>query len=238
MGASILRAPRSPIRRKTSIDDDEQREDVSLTIGSLFAGIGGIELGLEWAGLGPVVWQVEKDPFCRDVLARHWPGVERHEDVEKCGKANLASVGIICGGFPCQDTSSAGSRRGLDGKSSGLWREFRRIVEELRPPFAVVENVASGATRWLCEVRGQLEALGYRTRALGVAARDVGAPHRRSRIFVVAHSDGIDVRDDEQRESRRRARSVSNEGEAFINNNGQAHTVANATRKRRPRGGG
>lgn len=100
---------------------------MSLTIGSLFSGIGGIELGLEWAGLGPVMWQVEKDPFCRDVLKRHWPEVKRYEDVRQVGRSNLAPVDLICGGFPCQDTSSAGSRKGLEGPSSGLWREFHRI---------------------------------------------------------------------------------------------------------------
>jgi len=163
-----------------------------VTIGSLFSGIGGLELGLEWAGLGPVLWQVEIDPFCRAVLAKHWPHVERFEDV--AAKREYPAVDLLCGGFPCTDVSSAGKRRGLGGQSSGLWYHFARIVRELRPSWVVVENVASGASRWLRPVRHQLHLFGYRTRALGISAADCGAPHRRSRVFVLAHAIGNELR--------------------------------------------
>lgn len=162
-------------------------------IGSLFSGIGGLELGLERAGLGPVVWQVEIDPFCRQVLAKHWPMVDRSvEDVRHASSTTLAPVDVICGGFPCQDVSAAGKRAGLAGARSGLWYEYRRVLEELRPAGVAIENVASGASAWLPTILAQLAELGYRTRALGIAARDVGAPHRRARIFVVgvANADG------------------------------------------------
>jgi len=158
-----------------------------LTIGSLFSGIVGLELCLEWTGLGPVVWQCEIDPFCRAVLAKHWPGVTRYEDVTAIRR--WPHVDLVCGGFPCQDVSSAGGRAGLGGKRSGLWYHFAKVVEQVRPPWVVVENVASGASRWLRPVRHHLHLLGYRTRALGVAASDVGAPHRRKRVFVVAYAD-------------------------------------------------
>lgn len=134
--------------------------------GSLFSGIGGLELGLEWAGVGHTAWQVEMDPFCRSVLAKHWPNVERHVDVREVGAASLARVDLICGGFPCQDVSSAGARRGLAGKRSGLWFEYRRIVDELRPAWVVVENVTSGKKLWLPQVRADLEQLGYGVRAV------------------------------------------------------------------------
>lgn len=156
-----------------------------LTIGSLFSGIGGLELGLEWAGHGPVLWQVEIDPWCRSVLARHWPGAERFDDVRTVGARVLAPVDIVCGGFPCQDVSAAGSGHGLAGARSGLWWEFRRIVEDARPPWVVVENVASGARRWVDAVRGSLGELGYETLPVPIGARDVGAPHRRNRVFLV-----------------------------------------------------
>ena len=101
-----------------------------MTIGSLFSGIGGLELGLERAGLGPVLWQCEIDPFCRAVLAKHWPNVTRFEDVTR--PRDFAHVDIICGGFPCQDVSSAGKRRGIGGERSSLWWHFARVVEHAK----------------------------------------------------------------------------------------------------------
>jgi DNA (cytosine-5)-methyltransferase 1 len=164
-----------------------------MSIGSLFSGIGGLELGLERAGLGPVRWQVEINPFCRRVLAKHWPDAERFDDVRAVGVQNLAPVAVLCGGFPCQDVSQAGSARpapGLAGEQSSLWAEFARIIHELRPPTVVVENVASGKQRWLPQVRRDLHLLGYDSRAVEVAASDVGGPHRRRRIFVVGNPYG------------------------------------------------
>lgn len=162
---------------------------MTLTIGSLFSGIiGGFELGLERAGLGPVLWQCEIDPFCRRVLAQHWPTVTRFEDVTR--PRDYPHVDVICGGFPCQDVSSAGARRGLGGQRSSLWWHFAAIVAKVRPRFVVVENVASGARLWLHHVRHQLHLLGYHTRAIALAASDVGAPHRRRRVFVVADAHG------------------------------------------------
>lgn len=172
-----------------------------LHIGSLFSGIGGLELGLERAGLGHVVWQVEIDPERRAVLARHWPNAERYHDIRAVSglikKSNhecdaLEHVEVICGGFPCQDLSDASRGRGggIDGERSGLWREYLRVVSEVRPAIVVVENVGGAAARkWLPALRGGLHVLGYRTRALRVDARDVGAPHRRSRVFVVGYAD-------------------------------------------------
>lgn len=164
-----------------------------MTIGSLFSGIGGLEMGLEWAGLGPVLWQVERDPFCRSVLEKHWPDVARFTDVQSVSSVELARPHVICGGFPCQDVSSAGKGAGLAGERSGLWREFARLVGEIRPPWVVVENVASGAARWVDQVSGELEQLGYGVLPVPLSAFDVGAPHIRKRIFIVAHADGDTV---------------------------------------------
>ncbi len=155
-------------------------------IGSLFSGIGGLELGLERAGLGPVAWQCEIDPFCRAVLAKHWPNATRFVDVTQ--PRLYPDAGLICGGFPCQDVSSAGKRRGIGGARSGLWWYFASVVQQVRPRVVVVENVASGAKAWLPHVRHQLHVLGYRTRAYAISAADVGAPHMRRRVFVVAHA--------------------------------------------------
>lgn len=155
------------------------------TIGSLFSGIGGLELGMEAAGLGRVVWQVECDPFCLAVLAKHWPTVKRFQDVRTVGAVELARVFVLVGGFPCQDVSSAGDRAGLAGERSGLWFEQRRIIEELCPPAVAVENVTSGEKLWLPRVQHDLLSLGYRVEAWRLGAVDVGAPHRRARTFVL-----------------------------------------------------
>jgi DNA (cytosine-5)-methyltransferase 1 len=159
-------------------------------IGSLFSGIGGLELGLERAGLGPIAWQVEIDPFCRLVLEKHWPLAKRFDDVRAVSAAELQPVDLICGGFPCQDVSGAGRGAGLTGTRSGLWSEYARIVGELQPRWVVVENVTSGATRWLDQIVCQLEEQGYECLPIPLSARDVGALHLRRRLFIIAHRSG------------------------------------------------
>lgn len=167
----------------------------TIEIGSLFSGIGGLELGLEAALaeaeiMHRIVYQVEIDPYCRAVLAQHWPDADRSTtDVRHA--FHLPLVDILLGGFPCQDVSGAGKGAGLAGDRSGLWYAYRDVIATTRPSIVVVENVASGKRRWLCEVRGHLHELGYRTRALQIGAADVGAPHRRERVFVVAYGNGV-----------------------------------------------
>jgi site-specific DNA-cytosine methylase len=101
------------------------------TVGSLFAGIGGFDLGFERAGFR-TVWQVEIDPWCRKVLAKNFPVAERYADVRECGRHNLKPVDVIVGGFPCQDISNAGLRAGIEGERSGLWADYSRIIGELK----------------------------------------------------------------------------------------------------------
>ena len=202
-----------------------------LTIGSLFSGIGGMELGLERAGHGPVLWQVERNPFCRAVLAKHWPTVERFADVCAVGGCApwgdlLERPGILCGGFPCQDTSGCGLGKGLAGERSGLLFEFVRIAGDLKPPWVIVENVTSGAIRWVDSARGALGQQGYETIPLRIRASDVGAPHRRSRIFIlgrrVADPDGQALRNTEQRGSGGRPRVLRDQGEGVAGHHSEA----------------
>ena len=163
----------------------------ALTIGSLFSGIGGLELGLEHATGGRVVFQVERDAWCRDVLAKRWPDAVRHDDV--CTVRGLSRVDILCGGFPCQDVSLAGKRAGFAGERSSLWREYRRIVADVRPRFVFVENVPGLLTAddgWAFgEVLCDLAALGFDATWDVFRASDVGAPQRRERIFLLAYRD-------------------------------------------------
>jgi DNA (cytosine-5)-methyltransferase 1 len=162
----------------------------TLTVGSLFAGIGGIELGLEWTGGFRTVWQVERDEYCRKVLARHWPKAQRFDDVRTVGAHNLTPVDVITFGFPCQDVSWANADGdGLDGERSGLYREAIRIIRELRPEYAVMENVSALLARGFGAVLGDLADSGYDAEWSCVSACAVGAPHMRQRVFLVAYSD-------------------------------------------------
>lgn len=160
----------------------------------LFSGIGGIALGLERAGMRTVAF-CEIDPFCRIVLAERFPGIPIYDDVRTLNADRLARDGIeridlIAGGFPCQDASVAGTRRGIAGERTGLWTEFARLVSELRPPWVLAENVAGLRTSGADRVLSDLEAFDYTAWPLVVGADDVGAPHRRKRVWIVAHRNG------------------------------------------------
>lgn len=166
-----------------------------MTFLSLFSGIGGLDLGLERAGLR-CVGQVEINEFCRRVLAKHWPTVRRHDDVRTLTDGNPDDwrADVVAGGFPCKQTSRAaaihGRRVGLRGGDSGLWYAMLDIVRWVNPRYVVVENPAS---EWLAEVQRGLEEVGYRTEKLDRSAAGAGAPHLRRRVFVVAnrHQSGL-----------------------------------------------
>ena len=157
----------------------------------LFSGIGGFSLGLEKAGMQTAMF-CEIEPFCRRVLAKHWPGVPIHDDVRTMGAELLArhgvAVDLVCGGFPCQDLSVAGKGAGLTGSRSGLWFEYLRVIEETRPRWVVIENVPALRSRGLDIVLGGLAALGYDAEWHCIPAAAVGAPHRRDRVWIVANA--------------------------------------------------
>lgn len=159
----------------------------------LFSGIGGFSLGLERAGMRTVAF-CEREPYCQAVLRKHWPDVPIYDDVRTLTGERLRADGIavdlICGGFPCQDISVAWRGVGLAGERSGLWREYARIIGEVRPRYVVVENVAALLGRGLGDVLGDLAALGFHAEWHCIPASAVGAPHRRDRLWIVAHTDG------------------------------------------------
>jgi DNA (cytosine-5)-methyltransferase 1 len=163
-----------------------------LRVLSLFAGIGGFDLGLERTGGFKTIAFCEIEPFCRRVLAKHWPGVPCYHDVRELTADRLSTDGIavdvICGGFPCQDISSAGKGAGIaEGTRSGLWVEYARLIGELRPSYVIVENVSELLGRGMGRVCGDLASLGYDAEWQDVSAEDIGAPHPRSRIWIVAY---------------------------------------------------
>lgn len=157
---------------------------------SLFSGIGGLELGLERAGM-TVVGQVEINPFCRQVLAKHWPDVPRHEDVRTAAEwwssEERPDVDVVCGGFPCQDISNVGARIGITGSKSSLWGAMLNTVRVLRPRYVLIENVAALLVRGFDTVLTDLHESGFDAEWSVLSACTLGAPHTRERLFVLAY---------------------------------------------------
>lgn len=153
----------------------------------LFSGIGGFSLGLERAGMKTVAF-CEVDKKCQAVLKKHWPGVPIFDDVSNLkGEDIEETVDVICGGFPCQDISLAGKGAGLEGKRSGLWSEFKRLIEEIKPRYAIIENVSALRSRGLDQVLREISEIGYDAEWHCITASSIGAPHRRDRIWIVAY---------------------------------------------------
>lgn len=182
-----------------------------MKIGSLFSGYGGLDLAVAKVLGAEVAWHCEWDDAPSKILEKHFPGVPNYRDVSKVDFTKVEKVDILTGGFPCQDLSLAGRRAGLqDGTRSGLWSEFARAIEEIRPRLVVIENVrgllsakASNGMEYDDEVVGALNGrsaltaigavlgdladLGYDAKWTGIRASDAGAPHQRFRIFITAY---------------------------------------------------
>ena len=174
---------------------------MSLTVGSLFAGVGGFDLAAERVGF-QVKWQVEIDDYCTQVLEKHWPHVRRYRDVRRvhgrCGTFNvltqqwgcdqcLDAVDIICAGFPCNDLSVLGGRAGLQGEHSGLWRDCARVVRGIRPRAVLVENTPSLLVNGMGDVLGDFSGMGYDAEWAVIPAAAVGSPQLRARLWILAY---------------------------------------------------
>lgn len=184
-----------------------------MRIGSLFSGAGGLDMAVEEVFGGEVIWQAEVDKAASKVLAYRFPCAPNFGDITQIDWKTVEPVDVLCGGFPCQDVSAAGKRAGIkDGTRSGLWSVFADAIDQLRPPLVVIENVRGllsaqahrnvepdegtvgdrpdrPVLRALGAVLGDLADLGYDAQWATVAAADIGAPHRRERVFIVAHTD-------------------------------------------------
>ncbi len=234
---------------------------------SLFSGIGGIDLGLERAGM-KVVAHSEIDPYASRVLAKHWPGVPnlgdltrwRYTDGGQFGPcinvpdpdADLDSdsymitgwpmwgerhIDVIAGGFPCQDISYAGKGAGLEGKRSGLWFEYLRCIEAIKPRYVIIENVPALRRRGLDTVLRGLHACGYDAEWAGVSARNVGARHLRDRIWIVAWL--ADTNNERRERSGTLAGEAGRDGSANSGRDGTvAHTDSDAVRLEQGRSSG
>jgi DNA (cytosine-5)-methyltransferase 1 len=160
-----------------------------LNVLDIFSGIGGFSIGLEAVGLQTVAF-CEINPFCRKILTRHWPSLPIFTDITTINKEDLKTlprIDVIAGGFPCQDISVAGKQKGITAKRSGLWKEFARLINEIRPKYAIIENVANLRSKGLIAVLQDLWKIGYDAEWHCIPASAFGAPHRRDRIWIIAH---------------------------------------------------
>lgn len=172
-----------------------------MTFGSLFSGIGGLDLGLEWAGM-KCKWQVERDGDCRSRLRKNWPNVPRFDDVRTFltdetftePRFELENIDLLCGGFPCQDVSNAGQNRGIaEGTRSGLWLYFLNAIRHLRPNYVLVENVSGlrkGGEGYLGTVLRGLAESGYDAEWDSIPASFFGAPQERERVAIIGYPNG------------------------------------------------
>lgn len=152
----------------------------------LFSGIGGMSLGLERAGMRTVAF-CEIEPYCRRVLAKHWPNVPCYGDIRELDGGTV-ECDVVSGGFPCQPFSVAGEQRGTEDDRH-LWPEMLRVIAQARPAWVIGENVPGIIRMELDNVLSDLEGIGYTTRTFVIPACAVDAPHRRDRVWVVAHAD-------------------------------------------------
>jgi DNA (cytosine-5)-methyltransferase 1 len=158
---------------------------MTLTVGSLFSGIGGLDLGLERAGM-EVIWQSEIDPYACRVLNKHWPKVVNHGNIKEINWTTIERPDVICGGYPCQPFSTAGQRKGEDDPRH-LWPWVRECISVLRPRYAILENVRGHLSLGGTTVIREIANLGYCVEWRLVSAASVGANHRRERVILLAY---------------------------------------------------
>lgn len=188
-------------------------ENTTFKIGSLFSGYGGLDLAVEHIFNAQPAWFVEVDSAPSKILAHHWPNVTNLGDVSTIGWQDVPSIDILTGGSPCQDLSAAGKRAGMTpGTRSNLWVHMREAIAALTPKLVIWENVQGALSakaksdsdlespngqmgetnlRALGRVLGDLSEIGYDARWTTFRASDVGAPHRRARVFLVAYPSGL-----------------------------------------------
>ena len=214
----------------------------------LFAGIGGFSLGLEKAGMETVAF-CEINEYAQKVLKKNWPGVPIYEDVRQITANRLVSDGIRCdvitGGFPCQDISVSGNQVGIEGERSGLWTECARLLGDIRPKYAIFENVPNllngGDGNWFKRVLWDISQVGYDAEWKCIRASDVGAPHRRERIWIICFKNNSPMADPNSDDGGDRSRTLPRERWPWLEHRGSSErqlvgqteeTMANTKSKR------
>ena len=158
-----------------------------MTVGSLFSGVGGIEIGFEREGF-KTLWFIENDLYCQAVLRKRFPEAKIYGDIKEVDFGAIQKPDVLTGGFPCQDISNAGKRAGIEGSRSSLWKYYCEAIRILRPKYALIENVSALAIRGLNVVLEDIAEIGYDAFWTNISASAIGAPHQRERLFVIAYS--------------------------------------------------
>ncbi len=212
------------------------------TVGSLFSGIGGIEIGFENEGF-KTEWFIEKEPYAKEILKKRFSSPIIYEDITKVDFRTIAKVDILTGGFPCQDISNAGKGVGITGSRSSLWKYYFEAIRILRPRFALIENVSALTVRGLNVVLADLAKIGYDAEWYNISASAVGAFHQRERIFIIAYPNSNWKSDESFNEGERQGimdelfnsnnngQSSSKEQESFIERSNRSKTWESETSK-------
>ena len=169
-----------------------------MKVGSLFSGIGGLDLGLERAGMN-IVWHSEIDKYAVRVLEKHWPEVPNHGDIKLIDWTTVEPIDVLVGGYPCQPFSTAGKRKGKED-SRHLWPYVLDAIRALRPRFVILENVRGHLTLGFRDVLGDLAASGYDAEWQIIPASALGAPHRRDRLVILAYPNSSNPTDGGKRQ--------------------------------------
>ena len=198
-----------------------------LKVLDLFSGIGGFSLGLERTGYFETLAFCEIDQNCQKVLRKHWPLTKIYSDIQDLNGYRFSGIDVVCGGFPCQDISIAGKKKGMKdehGKRtrSGLWEEMLRIIEESEPRYAIIENVSNLLNKGLARVLKDLHSIGYDAEWHIISAESIGAFHKRERIWIIAYpnSNGSSSRTIKDRQvqanQKRKTQEIYNEREKCL----------------------
>ena len=191
-----------PVAQASGLTPPDAQGGEFFSVLDTFAGIGGFSLGLERTGRFKTVAFCEIEPYAQKVLAKNWPEIPIYEDIRQLTADGLIRDGIrpdvITGGFPCQDISMAGKQAGIEGERSGLWAELARLIGEVQPRYAIMENVTNLISgdrgRWFGRVLGDLASLGYDAEWHCIPASAIGAHHHRDRVWILAYPNGDDGR--------------------------------------------
>ncbi len=168
----------------------------SVSLATLCTGYGGLDMAVMAVFGGKLMWCADNDRHVTRIIAARYPGVPNLGDLTVLDWSNVAPVDILCAGFPCQDISSSGKRLGIEkGERSGIWKNIVEGIRYLRPSIIIVENVSAIRSRGLGRVLGDLASIGYDTVWTSVRASDVGAPHRRERVFILGYSQETKARE-------------------------------------------